>query len=494
MSDSTSVGSNGRRRSSELGHGLKRKADDLEGADKQPSKHRQDGGSLSIGGPAGQNYAPVVTVDASMRRSDQVIRSRSSATPSEGLSQHMIAGVHPHIPHALPHDKVFPIQIGTELFKPSGASLSSDSPSYFSTFFAQQLSENPDAPLRTLYIDRDPETFRNIMLHLQGYHVTPQNGYQFIKLFADAQFYSLPRLLNQLFESEIFIKIGERDFRIPRDIFSTPGDSPNFFTLGFSNFFTTPTEVFPGLEPSNLLRPPAIHPPAVPNRSAEVFEDLLYLLRGYELHIRDEEHRSALVRDCRYYHLRGLEQKLTKCRIGLNRYHDTPEPLGEIWLRLEDVKPHAIVPKFDEEDFYFVQYTRPFTDDTPRNLIIEISGNDIGFLKEWDSTVQFNETVVSKLKSILKSASKKLQFETDANNLDVMLVYTDDSAVTIDGTRCEYVAKEDTVENSEWTLHKGQWQVCLSKIGKSLVFNFQTIHMEATSTYEKRAAYFGYLS
>lgn len=30
------------------------------------------------------------------------------------------------IPHILPHEKVFPIQIGTELFRLSGASISSD--------------------------------------------------------------------------------------------------------------------------------------------------------------------------------------------------------------------------------------------------------------------------------------------------------------------------------------------------------------------------------
>jgi hypothetical protein len=44
--------------------------------------------------------------------------------------------------------------------------------------------------VRTLYIDRDPDTFRQIALHLQGYHITPKDGEQFVKLFADAQFYS----------------------------------------------------------------------------------------------------------------------------------------------------------------------------------------------------------------------------------------------------------------------------------------------------------------
>lgn len=114
----------------------------------------------------------------------------------------------------LPHEKVFPIQIGTELFRLSGASLSSDgecyssspwsahpadkprAPSYFSEYFACQLKQaeqngdDPNAGVRTLYIDRDPVTFRDISLHLQGYHVEPRDASHFVKMFADAQFYS----------------------------------------------------------------------------------------------------------------------------------------------------------------------------------------------------------------------------------------------------------------------------------------------------------------
>jgi len=118
------------------------------------------------------------------------------------------------IPNILPHERVFPIQIGSELFRLSGASISSDgmyekgerdgkgtktdkprAPSYFSQFFQCQLQQAEDNgddsnAIRTLYIDRDPVTFRDISLHLQGYHVMPRDGSHFVKLFADAQFYS----------------------------------------------------------------------------------------------------------------------------------------------------------------------------------------------------------------------------------------------------------------------------------------------------------------
>jgi hypothetical protein len=65
-------------------------------------------------------------------------------------------------------------------------------PSYFSHFFGEQIHSNQGraGDIRTLYIDRDPDTFRDIALHLQGYHVNPRDGEHFVRLFADAQFYS----------------------------------------------------------------------------------------------------------------------------------------------------------------------------------------------------------------------------------------------------------------------------------------------------------------
>lgn len=68
-------------------------------------------------------------------------------------------------------------------------------PSYFSQYFLCQIHQAEDKgdtsnTVRTLYIDRDPVTFKDISLHLQGYHVMPRDGSHFVRLFADAQFYS----------------------------------------------------------------------------------------------------------------------------------------------------------------------------------------------------------------------------------------------------------------------------------------------------------------
>lgn len=186
----------------------------------------------------------------------------------------------------------------------------------------------------------------------------------------------MPRLISQLFSSDIFIQIGSHHFQIPRDIFSSPGNSPNFFSLGFADFFASPYEIFPGLDRTGLLRPPAIQPPKVANRSGEVFADLLHLLRGYPLEIRGVEHREALLRDCRYYHLRGLEQQLIP--------HETsPKPSygrSEIVLRIEDVRESDVQAAYVDHDptlganqFRTVpSYTRPFVDEEAQNLIVEL--------------------------------------------------------------------------------------------------------------------------
>jgi hypothetical protein len=198
---------------------------------------------------------------------------------------------------------------------------------------------------------------------------------------------AVPRLISQLYEESIFISIGHQDFQIPRELFSDPGNSPNYFSLGFAVFFSTPTEIFPGLNRDGLLRPPSILPPSVPNRSAETFSEILHLLRGYPLHIKNEDHRAELLRDCRYFHLKGLEQKLIRHSISFN----LARKKDEITLRLEDVRQSGISVVGDPpvasppsstaaSEIYnaasglagFVNYARPFVDAKAYELVLEI--------------------------------------------------------------------------------------------------------------------------
>ena len=186
----------------------------------------------------------------------------------------------------------------------------------------------------------------------------------------------VPRLISQLFHADIFIQIGGHNFEIPRDIFASPGNTPNYFTLGFAAFFAEPQEIFPGLDREGLLRPPSIMAPSVPNRSAQIFEDILHLLRGYPLHVRSDEHRVELLRDCRYFHLRGLEQKLIQHHLSYN----IERQRSEIVLRLEDIKQSGIsfmgdVSASDRSPLGgWVNYCRPFADESSSELILEIGG------------------------------------------------------------------------------------------------------------------------
>lgn len=226
---------------------------------------------------------------------------------------------------------------------------------------------------------------------------------------------AVPRLIDQLFEAEIFIQIGEKHFQIPKDIFSDPGNSPNFFSLGFAVFFSTPGEVFPGLDRRGLLRPPSITPPYVPGRSADTFAQLLHLLRGYPLNIQNEDHRAELLRDCRYFHLRGLEQKIIAHEISYNLERQKTE----ICVRIEDIKPSGISYKADEIENEqetnggWVRYARPFVDDTPYELIVEIGGESMN-LDLNDMRADFHGLAKARVSSLFQVVANKMNLPTSA--------------------------------------------------------------------------------
>ncbi|TGZ79842.1 hypothetical protein EX30DRAFT_396674 [Ascodesmis nigricans] len=397
--------------------------------------------------------------------SEPGIFTSQNVTPTSRGGNHWF----PDIPKILPHEMVFPIQIGSELFRLSGASISSDAPSYFSQFFERQLAANgPDErpPIRTLYIDRDPETFRDIARHLQGYHISPRDGAHFVRLFADAQFYNLPKLISQLFESEIYISIGGQPFQIHREIFQSPGNTPNFFTLGFAVFFSNPHDVFPGLNREGLLRPPSILPPEVPNRDPDVFAEILHLLRGYPLRIRDEEHRARLVRDCRYYSFKGLEQKLCRHEIAWNGVSGR----WEIVMRMPDLKPSGIsvvesgreagemedegdggdatteARDGDAEDSgrgIPIMYARPFVDEQPRELVLEI-GNEATTLDPRNGYAEFSGIDKKRVAALVRVIKSKLREEWGAGEGEmgveggdaerVRFVMEEGTHVELDGT------------------------------------------------------------
>lgn len=337
-------------------------------------------------------------------------------------------------PMALPANRVFPIQVGSQLFSLSGASLSSDAPSYFTQFFQDQLQGSTDTEnIKPLFLDRDPDTFREISLHLQGYHVEPRDSCHFVRLFADAQFFSLPRLIQSLYKSEIFVKVGDQEFKISRDLFDGPGNSPNYFTLGFSAFFSTPDNVFPGLEQGSLLRPPSIKPPHLPTRSASIFRDLIHMLEGYHVHVRTPEHRRALLRDARYYHFKGLEQNL----IAYQKVYNATRKQEEMIIRLEDIKTSGISLKVNrsegaegerESSEMFtsfesdIAYARPYLDSTPLNLVFELHDADMTLKSAADEdgiTIRLGPKTQTQVLAVYNTIKTKITEATGVDSLEL---------------------------------------------------------------------------
>lgn len=219
----------------------------------------------------------------------------------------------------------------------------------------------------------------------------------------------VPRLISQLFESEIFIQIGGRDFQIQRDIFTGPGDKPNYFSLDFATFFSSPGEIFPGLDSNGLLRPPSVKPANVPDHSADVFADLLHMLRGYPLQIRDKIHRADLLRDARYYHFRGLEQKLIYHEISYNVERQN----SEIVIRIEDLKQSGISfvgdasPSDRSPLGGWVNYSRPFLDETSYELIVEM-GEECTKIDLRSMRADFFGEVKARISSLFQVVANKM--------------------------------------------------------------------------------------
>jgi hypothetical protein len=153
----------------------------------------------------------------------------------------------------------------------------------------------------------------------------------------------------------------------------------------------------------------------VPGRSAEVFAQLLHMLKGYPLHIRDQEHRTELLRDCRYFHLRGLEQKLIAHEISYNLERQR----SEICLRLEDVKPSGVSFVSDVRHSEapasggWVNYARPFVDDTSYEMILEISGESM-VVDLKDMRADFQGLTKARVSSLFQVVANKMNLPTNA--------------------------------------------------------------------------------
>lgn len=264
----------------------------------------------------------------------------------------------PVIPEYLPHDKVYLIQVGYKLFKIGGASLLSDGPSYFTTYFSQ--ANNTDS---VLHIDRNPLVFEKIYAHLQGYHVEIESADEFVNILLDSLYFCLNRLL-ELLQEYWFADIGGKSFRMPKSLFVRTGNYPNYFLVHYDTVFSGSEKLIALVA---LLRPPPQLPPSVPNRSLNLFSDLMEFLRGNANIITNDEHRALLIKECKYYRFAELEQRLIKHTLSYNLLTKALE----IVINIVDLHPLGISSRStDYKHELPVEYCRPYMRREPKRELI----------------------------------------------------------------------------------------------------------------------------
>lgn len=277
----------------------------------------------------------------------------------------------PNVSPTLPLEQMYTLEIGGKVYRLSGASLLSDLPSYFTTYF-----NNPANANTPLLIDRLPVVFDQIQRHLQGYHVEVADEGEFARMFSDVHYYNLPRLKKWLFECDVFIRIGQQRFRIPKLCLMLPGNHPNYFTMTYNAQFQDPAIVVNILK---MLRPPPREPLALGDRSPVLFQDILDMLMGLDVHIRDGTHRRNLAAECRFYHFKALEQRVVDCKVRVNAATGQEEI---VMASLEDIVPRQV-----DVVNGAVVYSRPGLDqcsvvvpkEVPRQLVLQIDSSQNAF-------------------------------------------------------------------------------------------------------------------
>ncbi|CCG23617.1 hypothetical protein CORT_0E00260 [Candida orthopsilosis Co 90-125] len=327
----------------------------------------------------------------------------------------------PAVPLVLPHDKVYSIQVGYKLFRLSGLSLSSDSPSYFTKFFGDKENEE-----KVLFFDRSPQIFEKIYNHLQGYSINITNDYEYMHLWSDAFYFGLRKLQKLMTEQDIFASIGDQSFKIPKALLQNEGNCPNYFTMNSERLFFDNVAV---IERNNMLRPPPQRPPIVAGRSPRLFSDLLEYLRGNTLIIKNEEHRQLLQKEARYYRFLELEQRMVNHRV----VNDA------IVIKLMDLSKKGMtnISPINRLTECPMKYSRPYVDEPKRDLIFQIDNlQDVRqaelFLNKKTKipTVKFEGKLYTKITQVFKDLSEGLIQE---DRSITFLVGLGNSRTTING-------------------------------------------------------------
>lgn len=335
------------------------------------------------------------------------------------------------IPAVLPHENIFLIQVGYKLFRLSGLSLSSDAPSYFTNFFAQEANRE-----KVLFIDRNPKIFERIYNHLQGYAILIEKDYEFMDLWSDSFYFGLKGLQHFLMTEDIFASIGNESFKVSRTLFKATGNYPNFFTVLYDSLLVDVKII----EERGVLRPPPQKPASLPNRSPRLFSDLLELLRGNHLIIQGDEHRQLLVRECKYYRFLELEQRILNHRIINNPFFPSRQ---EIIINLNNLQARGVINESPSDHLSEMPlyYARPFIKNEPKRcLIFELDLDSDMFQKDYSEVklrlnltlkiafIQITNRLCTKMMQVFKEFSEDFMLEdldTDNPSLNFVTGFAD---------------------------------------------------------------------
>ena len=192
------------------------------------------------------------------------------------------------------------------------------------------------------------------------------------------------------------------------------------------------------------MRPPSVPPQSVPNRSPRIFADLTDIARGYPLTIRDAEHRTALLSDCKYYGLKGLMHKIFAHDISYNAERN----VSEIVMRLEDLHKSGVSflgdasPSDASPSGGWVNYARPFVDETSYEAIVEIGQSETKI--DWRSMrAIFYGVTKARISSLFQVVADKMNLPS---NLPLGLMMSSGGASAAPASPANTPLSEDRVK------------------------------------------------
>lgn len=324
----------------------------------------------------------------------------------------------PRIPEVLPHERMYSIQIGERLFKLSGASLSYDSPSYFTKYFQQEENE-----YKVLFIDRSPRVFEKICMHLQGYYIDVKDEFEYLYLYADASYFHLEKLRHRLLDDGLFVNVGGQSFRIPKVLITQSCNSPNYFSVIYDTLFSDPF-----ISSKMLLRPPSMSPLTV-HRSPLLFGELLEILFGHNITINDDSHRKALINEAKYYSFFALVQQLIKVDIRSSPFTGNEQ----IVIDYDNVSSCGLSGDLTSESI--VQYSRPYIDEgVARDLVLQIVSHEVTLLintQDGFCSLSVTGKTAKKLNSLLMVLSDDVIYDDTGDTCKLTLLIHMKSCFTV---------------------------------------------------------------